>query len=87
MTGRAVKVRKSSSRSANKAASKAAIISVAIDLFWENGYMGTSLRDIAEACGFEAANLYNYFRSKEQLLYEAMQEELCLLYTSPSPRD
>jgi len=76
MTGRAVKVRKSSSRSANKAASKAAIISVAIDLFWENGYMGTSLRDIAEACGFEAANLYNYFRSKEQLLYEAMQEEL-----------
>ncbi|MDD5648116.1 MAG: TetR/AcrR family transcriptional regulator [Dehalococcoidia bacterium] len=63
-------------RSANKAASKAAIIEVAIDLFWENGYNGTSLRDIAEACGFEAANLYNYFRSKEQLLYEAMQEEL-----------
>jgi len=67
---------KTGSRSANKAASKAAIISVAIDLFWENGYNGTSLRDIAEACGFEAANLYNYFRSKEQLLYEAMQEEL-----------
>jgi AcrR family transcriptional regulator len=67
---------KPGSRSANKAANKAAIIAVAIDLFWENGYMGTSLRDIAEACGFEAANLYNYFRSKEQLLYEAMQEEL-----------
>jgi len=67
---------KPGSRSANKAANKAAIISVAIDLFWENGYMGTSLRDIDEACGFEAANLYNYFRSKEQLLYEAMQEEL-----------
>jgi len=67
---------KTGSRSANKAASKAAIIEVAIDLFWENGYIGTSLRDIAEACGFEAANLYNYFRSKEQLLYEAMQEEL-----------
>jgi len=67
---------KTGSRSANKAASKAAIISVAIDLFWENGYAGTSLRDIAEVCGFEAANLYNYFRSKEQLLYEAMQEEL-----------
>jgi len=59
---------KPGSRSANKAANKAAIISVAIDLFWENGYMGTSLRDIAEACGFEAANLYNYFRSKEQRL-------------------
>lgn len=71
--GSGYKMRK---RSANKAASKAAIIEVAIDLFWENGYNGTSLRDIAEACGFEAANLYNYFRSKEQLLYEAMQEEL-----------
>jgi len=63
-------------RSTDKAASKAAIIEVAIDLFWENGYIGTSLRDIADACGFEAANLYNYFQSKEQLLYEAMQEEL-----------
>ena len=63
-------------RSTNKAASKAAIIEVAIDLFWENGYIGTRLRDIADACGFEAANLYNYFQSKEQLLYEAMQEEL-----------
>ena len=71
--GDGYKLRKSS---AKRAASKAAIIEVAIDLFWENGYTGTSLRDIAEACGFEAANLYNYFRSKEQLLYEAMQEEL-----------
>jgi TetR/AcrR family transcriptional regulator, cholesterol catabolism regulator len=61
---------------AKRAASKAAIIEVSIDLFWENGYIGTSLRDIAEACGFEAANLYNYFQSKEQLLYEAMQGEL-----------
>jgi len=71
--GTGYKLRKST---AKRAASKAAIISVAIDLFWENGYIGTSLRDIAEACGFEAANLYNYFQSKEQLLYEAMQEEL-----------
>jgi len=71
--GAGYKLRKSS---AKRAASKAAIIEVAIDLFWENGYTGTSLRDIAEACGFEAANLYNYFQGKEQLLYEAMQEEL-----------
>ncbi len=45
-------------------------------MFWENGFTGTSLRDIAVACGFEAANLYNYFHSKEQLLYEANREEL-----------
>ncbi|MGD0856130.1 MAG: TetR family transcriptional regulator [Dehalococcoidia bacterium] len=55
---------------------KAAIIDTAIKLFYNQGYAGTSLRNIAKNCGFEPANLYNYFQSKEQLLYEAEREDL-----------
>jgi AcrR family transcriptional regulator len=43
-------------------------------LFWENGYDRTSMKDIARACGFEQGNIYNYFHSKEQLLYEVIRK-------------
>jgi AcrR family transcriptional regulator len=42
-------------------------------LFWEKGYNRTSMRDIARVCGCEPGNIYNYFNSKEQLLYEALR--------------
>ncbi len=45
-------------------------------LFWENGYDGTSMKDIAHSCGFEPGNIYNYFKSKEELLYEVLREEM-----------
>lgn len=41
-------------------------------LFWKKGYHSTTMKDIARACGFEPANIYYYFRNKEQLLYEAL---------------
>jgi len=47
------------------------IVEKAAQLFWELGYHKTTMKDIARACGFEPANLYYYFRSKEQILYEA----------------
>jgi len=52
------------------------IIEKARELFWEKGYEGTSVKVIGNACGFEPGNIYNYFRSKEQLLYEVLFEEL-----------
>jgi AcrR family transcriptional regulator len=51
------------------------IMKAARELFWEKGYGNTSMRDIARACSFEASNTYNYFSSKEQLLFEIMKEE------------
>ena len=51
------------------------IMKVARGLIWERGYDKTSMRDIAHACAFEPSNTYNYFRSKEQLLYELLREE------------
>lgn len=43
-------------------------------LFWEKGYHDTSMRDIAEACECEPANIYNYFASKEDILFEVIKE-------------
>ena len=45
-------------------------------LFWQKGYESTTMRDIASACGFESPNIYNYFKNKEQVLYEVLKREL-----------
>ncbi|RLV75886.1 hypothetical protein D3C57_141710 [Streptomyces rapamycinicus NRRL 5491] len=44
------------------------IIDQAMRLFAERGYDGTTLQDVAEAVGLSRANLYNYVKSKEELL-------------------
>ncbi|MEM7586499.1 MAG: TetR/AcrR family transcriptional regulator [Acidobacteriota bacterium] len=48
------------------------ILETAARLICEKGYKGTSLRDIADACGLTKAGLYHYSRSKEHLLIEIM---------------
>ncbi len=53
---------------------KQSIIDYARPIFFQQGYESTTMKDIARACGFEPPNIYNYFRSKEQLLYEVMRD-------------
>lgn len=43
-------------------------------LFWQKGYHGTSMRDIAGACDCKAANIYNYFKGKEDILFEVIKD-------------
>ncbi len=45
-------------------------------LFWKKGYAETSMRDIATACGFRPANIYNFFDKKEAILFEILEEEM-----------
>jgi AcrR family transcriptional regulator len=44
------------------------ILDVALDLFTEKGFDGTSLREIAERLGVTKAALYYHFASKEDIL-------------------
>lgn len=58
---------------------KEEIIKVACKLFAERGYYNTTIPDIADAMGMSVGNLYNYFRSKEELAKYIMQYSSRLL--------
>jgi AcrR family transcriptional regulator len=47
----------------------AKILTHAVDVFYEKGYDGASIRDLSRASGISLAGLYYYFDSKERLLY------------------
>lgn len=44
------------------------IVDQAMRIFAERGYDGTTLQDVADAVGLSRPNLYNYVKSKEDLL-------------------
>jgi len=52
----------------HRADTRQRILDVALDLFTEQGYDGTSLRQIAERLGITKAALYYHFQSKEDIL-------------------
>jgi AcrR family transcriptional regulator len=53
-----------------------AIRATSVDLFSQIGYAATSMRQIASAVGIKPASLYNHYASKEELLWEIVQEAL-----------
>ena len=50
-------------------------------VFTQKGYAATRTRDIAEEAGINLALLNYYFRSKEKLFQEVMQEKLMQLFS------
>lgn len=44
----------------------------AIRIFAQRGYHGASMQDLADALGLHKANLYYYYRSKEDLLFDIL---------------
>jgi AcrR family transcriptional regulator len=51
-----------------KASKKELILLKAAAMFREKGFAATSMRDLAETVGIEAASLYNHIRSKNEIL-------------------
>lgn len=70
---------------------RARIQRIAVELFAEHGYEGTSLREIAERLGVTKAALYYHFKSKEDIIqslvedYQAQMDEL-ISWAAAQPR-
>ena len=54
--------------------SKDKILAVALELFAQNGYQGTSIAQIAKEAKISKGLMYNYFKNKEKLLEEIVLE-------------
>ena len=59
--------------SRTRALSDDTVLERAIGVFWQNGYAGTSLRDLTEATGLSSAALYHRFTDKDGLFVEALR--------------
>ena len=52
------------------------VLSVSSELFQQNGYLATSMRDIAAAAGMKSGSLYYYYESKEKLLAAILNQNI-----------
>lgn len=57
----------------NKLYKKNEIIKKSINIIHENGYNGTSVKDITDAARIPKGSFYNYFKSKEDYAVEVMK--------------
>ena len=55
---------------------KEELLRISAKLFKVHGYHGTSMQNIADACGLEKASLYHHFTGKETLVYEIISTAL-----------
>lgn len=53
-----------------------AICKAGLDLIYEHGYEGTSLRQLAAVVGIQQGSLYNHLRSKQDLLVHLYEEHM-----------
>jgi AcrR family transcriptional regulator len=55
------------------------ICAASVQVFYERGYHGATMRDIAGVVGIRAPSIYNHFPTKEALLHHVMTETLAVL--------
>lgn len=53
---------------------KREILEKALGLFSLGGFYESSFTEIAELCGLSRTNMYNYFKSKEEILFYAVED-------------
>jgi TetR/AcrR family transcriptional regulator, cholesterol catabolism regulator len=52
------------------------IFGAAVDLFLKNGFQETSMQEVAKAAGIGKSTLYDYFKSKDEILIWGVEDEL-----------
>jgi AcrR family transcriptional regulator len=63
----------------DQAGTRARIQDVALELFTEQGYEATSLREIAERLGVTKAALYYHFKTKEDIVVSLIEDRITAL--------
>lgn len=77
--------RSAETRSDESASTEERLRRVAMELFAERGYGGTSMSDIARGVGVRKASLYNYYGSKDELLLDLLRRALDLWTATSRP--
>lgn len=60
-------------KASNHALQQDEILNVAARAFAAHGYPGTSMNELAQACGTSKARLYHYYPSKNAILFDLLQ--------------
>jgi AcrR family transcriptional regulator len=61
-------------------AQRVTILAQAAELFARQGFVGTSMNEVATACGMSKPALYHYVRDKSQLLFEIATTHVARLH-------
>ena len=69
----------SGERAAGRAGTRARIQQVALELFTDDGYEATSLREIAEQLGVTKAALYYHFKTKDEIIESLVDDRVALI--------
>lgn len=59
-----------------QAARQHEIVDIAMGIFRDKGFQRTSMREIAEAAGMGKSSLYDFFKTKDEILVFALEEEM-----------
>jgi AcrR family transcriptional regulator len=80
VTTKAAKTDVEQQSAADGSATEQRIIDAATELFYERGYHGTTMREIAAGVGIKAGSLYNHFPGKQDILVRIGQDATRPLY-------
>ena len=53
-----------------------ALVRAAVEVFYSKGFHGCRVSDVAEAAGISQGTVYNYVKSKEELLFMVCEDHL-----------
>jgi AcrR family transcriptional regulator len=68
----------------DKASRKQIILKEAARLFREKGYLATNLRELARRAGIQGGSIYHHFGSKQEILFQLMDNTMTDMVTSLS---
>ena len=60
---------------------KTRILSAALDMFSQNGYAGTNIRELTASLGLAKSSMYRHFKSKQDI-WNSLLDEMSTYYAA-----